>query len=111
MASTRIPLVKPAAPITEAMIRHLVHAFYARVLEDAMLGPIFRTALGHRWDEHLATMVDFWSSIAFGTGRYGGKPHVAHRGLGVSSVHFRQWLSLFEATALETCGPEAAAFF
>src|SRR4051812_22569543 len=111
MTSTRIPLIQPTASITEAMVHRLVHAFYARVLEDETLGPIFRTALSHRWNEHLATMVDFWTSVALGTGRYEGKPHLAHRGLDLSPGHFRQWLSLFEATAHEVCVPDAAAFF
>jgi hemoglobin len=55
-------------------------------------------------------MVDFWSSVALGTGRYGGKPHLAHRGLGVTDEHFGRWLYLFEATAQEVCGA-AAPFF
>ncbi len=55
-------------------------------------------------------MVAFWSSVALTTGRYMGKPHLAHRGLGLSPHHFRRWLALFEATARDTCG-EAAPFF
>jgi hypothetical protein len=35
---------------------------YDRILQDKELGPFFCRALPHRWDEHLATMVDFWSS-------------------------------------------------
>jgi hemoglobin len=56
-------------------------------------------------------MVEFWSSVALGTGRYAGKPHLAHRDLGLSPDHFGRWLSLFEATARETCPGDAAAFF
>ena len=111
MSSPRqIPLMQPRVAVSEEMIRGLVHAFYARVLEDPELGPIFRRALDHRWDEHLATMVDFWSSVALGTGRYGGKPHLAHRTLGLAPQNFSRWLTLFQGTACEVCG-EAAAFF
>jgi hemoglobin len=104
------PLTEPRAAVTETMVAALVQAFYGRVLGDESLGPIFRERLGRRWDEHIATMVDFWSSVALTTGRYGGKPHVAHHGLGLTPEHFSRWLALFEETAGEVCG-EAAPFF
>ncbi len=107
---TSIPLIEPKAPITEAVIRRLVHSFYARVRRDEELGPIFERAIGDGWDRHLANMVDFWSSVSLGTGRYRGKPHLAHRGLGLSPEHFGRWLGLFRQTAEEVC-PEAAPFF
>lgn len=110
MTANAIPLTRPKAPITEAMITTLVHTFYDRVLRDESLGPIFRERLSHRWSDHLATMVDFWSSVALTTGRYGGKPHVAHQNLGLEAAHFARWLTLFESTAAEVCG-EAAAYF
>ncbi len=110
MGTGSIPLTQPHAPPSEAVIKALVHAFYGRVIRDEALGPIFRDRLGHRWDEHLATMVDFWSSVALTTGRYTGKPHLAHRDLGLSAEHFQRWLVLFEATVRETCG-DAAPFF
>ena len=75
--TTAIPLIKPARGATEDMIRHLGVTFYERVLQDAELGPIFRRALSHRWDEHLVIMVDFWSSVALRSGRYQGKPQQA----------------------------------
>jgi hemoglobin len=110
MDAGRIPLAQSRAAITETMIERLVHLFYARGLEDEILSPIFRTRLSGRWDAHLATMVDFWSSVALVTGRYGGKPHVAHQPLGLLPEHFSRWLSLFERTAREVCG-DAAEFF
>ncbi len=39
--------------IDEAMIRDVVHAFYGRIREDALLGPIFGRAIAD-WDRHLA---------------------------------------------------------
>ena len=107
---TSIPLIEPKAPITEATIRHLVHSFYARVRQDEALGPIFAKVVGDDWDRHLANMVDFWSSVSLGTGRYSGRPHQAHRSLGLSPEHFERWLGLFRDTAQEAC-PEAAPFF
>jgi hemoglobin len=112
VASTiTIPLIEPARGITEDMIRRLVVTFYDRVLEDGELGPIFRRALSHRWDEHLAVIVDFWSSVALRTGRYQGKPQQAHRGMALVEEHFARWLALFEASAREVCEPNVAELF
>ncbi len=106
-----IQIIGPARGVTEPLIRRLVETFYGRVLQDPDLGPIFRQALSERWDEHLSIMVDFWSSIALRTGRYGGKPHVAHMGLDLTPELFGRWLALFEETAREVCEPDVAAFF
>jgi hemoglobin len=106
-----IPLSSPAQGVSEALIQRLVETFYGRVLDDPALGPIFRQALEHRWEEHLAIMVDFWSSVALRTGRYHGKPQAAHFGLSLTSDLFSRWLALFETTAREICEPDVAEFF
>lgn len=106
-----IQIIGPARGVTEPLIRRLVETFYGRVLQDPDLGPIFRQALSDRWNEHLSIMVDFWSSVALRTGRYGGKPHMAHAGLNLSPELFGRWLTLFEETAREVCDPDVAAFF
>ena len=111
MPSPTIPLINPAPGESEELIRRLVRRFYKRVLNDPDLGPIFKCALSHRWEEHLSTMVNFWSSVALRTGRYHGKPHAAHAPLGLSAVLFQRWLALFDATAREICEPDVAAFF
>ena len=111
VSTTTIPLIEPASSVAEDMIRRLVVTFYDRVLEDRVLGPIFHRALFHRWDEHLAVMADFWSSVALRTGRYQGKPQQAHRGMALVEEHFARWLALFEATAREVCEPDVAEFF
>lgn len=97
--------------ISEVLVKRLVHAFYARVRADGVLGPIFEARIEDRWDEHLATMVDFWSSIALMTGRYSGSPHVVHRALDLAPAHFTRWLELFDATVNDVCAGRAAAFF
>lgn len=100
------------AGIDEAMIHRLVHAFYAKVRRDAVLGPIFDAAIGDRWDEHLARLCDFWSSVMLMTGRFKGTPMSAHMALpDIRRGHFARWLRLFQQTAEETCPPEAAALF
>lgn len=112
--SARRELLAPghAAGVDEAMIRELVHRFYARVRADAVLGPIFDRIIGDGWDEHLAKLCDFWSSVTLMTGRYHGRPMPAHfRIEGLDATHFGRWLALFRLTAHEVCPPEAAALF
>jgi hemoglobin len=86
---TTIPLC------TEQEISDLVHAFYARVRADAVLGPIFNARIAD-WDRHLAHLVDFWSSILRRTGRFTGAPMPKHAALpGLSAALFERWLGLF----------------
>lgn len=100
-----------AAGVTEAMIADLVHAFYARVRRDAVLGPIFEAAVDD-WDAHLAKLCDFWSSVLLMTGRFKGSPMQAHAALpDIHRSHFARWLTLFEATARQVCPPAAADLF
>lgn len=93
--------------IDEAMIARLVHAFYARVREDALLGPVFASRIAD-WPVHLERMCAFWSSVALLSGRYHGQPMRAHRALPVDAAHFDRWLALFADTAREICPPAAA---
>ncbi len=89
--------------------RELVTRFYGRVREDELLGPVF--ARVQDWDEHLAKLGDFWSSVVLMTGRYHGSPMRAHLPLSLVGDHFDRWLDLFEQTAREVCPPAAAALF
>ena len=101
------------AGITEPMIERLVRDFYARVRADDRLGPIFLDALGDDWEEHLHTMMDFWSSLMLTTGRYSGRPlqkHLALRPV-VDPSDFEIWLRLFRQTAHEVAGAAGAAAF
>ncbi len=77
----------------------MVHAFYDRVRRDAVLGPIFERHIAD-WDRHLARLVDFWSSVLRGTGRFTGAPMPRHVALpGLSAELFRRWLALFHEVA------------
>jgi hemoglobin len=83
---------------TEEEVFRLVHAFYGRVRQDALLGPIFNAHVKD-WDAHLGRMVDFWSSALRGTARFRGTPMPKHIALpGLSADLFRHWLALFHAT-------------
>jgi hemoglobin len=108
------PRVGPGAAVgvTEAMIHQLVHAFYAKVRADPALGPIFNRVIGDGWDDHLAKLCDFWSSVLLMTGRFKGAPMPAHIRLAeIRPTHFARWLHLFQQTAKQVCPPEAAALF
>ncbi len=103
----------PGVPVgvTEPMIRTLVHAFYARVRKDALLGPIFNGAIDD-WDTHLDKLCAFWSSVVLMSGRYKGTPMQAHVALpDITGRHFERWLMLFAETARLHCPPDAAALF
>lgn len=94
----------------DAMIQRLVHAFYAKVRKDALLGPIFESRVAS-WDLHLERMCAFWSSVALMSGRYHGQPMEKHLPLPVDGRHFDRWLLLFRETAIEVSPSIAAAHF
>jgi len=96
--------------IDEAMIERLVHAFYAKVRADDLLGPVFAARIAD-WGPHLERMCRFWSAVALMSGRYHGNPMAKHLALPVDAGHFDRWLALFEETAGEVCPPRAAAHF
>jgi hemoglobin len=105
-------LLSPGAAVgvTEPMIHGLVHAFYAKVRRDPELGPIFDAAIGDHWDEHLAKLCDFWSSVLLTSGRYKGAPMPVHMALPrIEGVHFARWLEIFTETAQALWPSEAAA--
>jgi hemoglobin len=96
--------------IDEAGLKRMVHAFYARVREDAELGPIFNRAIAD-WPEHLEKLHAFWSSVMLTSGRYKGQPvpaHVKHRDH-ITPALFDRWLALWGRTARELMTSEAAA--
>ena len=87
--------------LTEDDIGRLVDAFYAKVREDAELGPVFERAISD-WGPHLATMRKFWSSVMLTSGRYKGNPvAVHHRVEGIAYDLFARWLALFDETCRE----------
>lgn len=96
--------------IDDAMIERLVRAFYAKVAEDDLLGPIFDARI-EDWEHHLERMCLFWSSVALMSGRYHGQPMPKHMPLPVDARHFDRWLALFAETARELCPPAAAEHF
>ncbi|OZB21721.1 MULTISPECIES: group III truncated hemoglobin [unclassified Acidiphilium] len=96
--------------IDESTIERQVHAFYAAVRADAVLGPIFEAKVTD-WDRHLGRMCAFWSSVALMSGRYRGTPMQAHIDLPIEDAHFGRWLDLWGSTARAQCTPSAAERF
>jgi hemoglobin len=83
---------------TEQEITDLVDNFYATVRQDALLGPIFNAHV-QDWGQHLAKLVDFWSSILRGTQRFRGTPMPKHVALpDLNAELFKRWLALFRQT-------------
>jgi hemoglobin len=95
--------------MTEQQLATLVDRFYAKVREDAVLGPVFNGAISD-WPHHLGKMVDFWSSVMLTSGRYKGNPmmmHLKHKARIVPSM-FDRWLELWRETARETLDEQGA---
>ncbi|MET0857197.1 MAG: group III truncated hemoglobin [Telluria sp.] len=96
--------------ITAASIPVMVDAFYARVRDDAVLGPVFASKLEGRWDQHMPRMYAFWTKVLLGTGEFEGNVFARHMALnGISKEHFVRWLALFRMTAIEVFGIEESA--
>jgi hemoglobin len=95
--------------ITESEIAALVDAFYARVREDALLGPIFDNAVDD-WPRHLVKLQAFWSSVMLTTGRYKGSPMAAHiaQANAIEPAMFDRWLALWRETARALLSPTTA---
>lgn len=96
-----------------ALIRRVVDRFYALAREDDVIGPVFRRVVpDERWQAHLDTIVDFWSSMLLGSGRYNGRPMPKHLAIPeLDDRHFRRWLALFRSTVEELCSPATAELF
>jgi hemoglobin len=98
------------AGIDEQGLRRLVDRFYARVRQDAALGPIFDDAI-EDWPEHLEKLTAFWSSVMLTSGRYKGNPvaaHAKHAGR-ITPELFQRWLALWKRTTEDEMPPAAAA--
>ena len=99
--------VSTPVSLDEKSIANLVDRFYARVREDARLGPVFNAAIGDRWPEHLATLTDFWTSVLLASGRYKGNPLMAHLAIPqMDEQHFDRWIELWRVTTAEVFAPE-----
>ncbi|MEP7118291.1 MAG: group III truncated hemoglobin [Acidobacteriota bacterium] len=84
---------------TEAEVAELVSTFYAKVRDDAILGPIFERHVAD-WNLHMPKMIAFWSAALRGSSNYRGNPMVVHRALpNLTQSMFERWLDLFHESA------------
>ena len=101
-----------AVGVDEALIRQVVHGFYAKARVDSLIGPVFARVPEDEWPAHLARLCDFWSSVLLATGRFEGRPMQTHAAIPqLAPGHFVRWLELFRETARDVCPPDAAALF
>lgn len=107
--ATLIDEISERTGITDALIAELVDTFYGRIRKDTLLAPVFDRVT--EWDEHLAKLRAFWSSVVLMSGRYHGQPMQAHFPLSIEPAHFDRWLALFEQSVSDVCPPVAAAVF
>ncbi len=87
---------------TREDIQLLVDAFYGKVREDELIGPVFNRFVGDHWAQHLPKMYAFWSMSLLGEGGYMGNAVQKHveidRQMPLEEAHFNRWISLWEAT-------------
>jgi truncated hemoglobin YjbI len=101
--------VMPSPAITPSSIIQLVDTFYARVRDDAVLGPVFEAKLAGKWHEHMPRMYAFWTKVLLDTGEFQGNVFGKHMALnGIDTEHFIHWLTLFKLTAIEVFGADGA---
>ncbi|MEU2282517.1 group III truncated hemoglobin [Streptomyces sp. NPDC013178] len=85
-----------------ADIEALVEAFYADVIADDLIGPLFVEVARVDMTAHLPVMADFWESALLSPGVYRRNALRAHRELHARSPlraeHFDRWLALWTAT-------------
>ena len=94
---------------TESELATVVHAFYAKVRADDLLGPLFNSAVDD-WPEHLEKLACFWSSVMLTSGRYKGNPVAAHlrHADATRPEMFERWLLLWGETADELLPPDVS---
>ena len=99
-----------AIGVDAAYIDRFVEAFYGKIREDSLLGPIFAERIAD-WPVHLARMKGFWRSVLHNSGEFSGNPMLKHMTIpGLEERHFAHWLTLFYATLRELEPDEAATW-
>lgn len=83
-------------------IEKLVKVFYEKILDDALLAPLFLKVANIDLSKHLPIQYDFWESVLFQVGKYKRDTLGAHLELHqlhrLNAAHFDRWLALFNET-------------
>lgn len=102
-----LPLAGGASPtlfdrIGAEALRRVLWRFYARVMDDPELAPVFRRRIGPfpgaGWPLHIARLEGFWRAVTGGQSAYRGQPGPAHQGLGIGAAQFDRWLEVWGET-------------
>lgn len=93
-------------------VSELVDAFYARVLVDPTLAPMFTQVAAVDLDHHLPTIKAFWRKMLLGRPDYDrnmvARHAAVHARMPLTPRHFDRWLALFTRTIDERfAGPGA----
>ena len=93
-------------------VKFLVDAFYSKVTENSLIGPVFNRIMKVDWDKHLPIMYSFWGSILLGESTYSGNPMQKHiiidQFAHLEKEHFDTWLKLWKETLDENFVGEAS---
>ena len=103
--------------ITKENLKKMVVKFYAKILQDKIVGPFFIEKLGDNlntflWQTHIEVLTNFWASLLLNDATYKGNPFAPHsRLLGLQRVTFEQWLKIFFATVEGIYTPNIVEMF
>ena len=93
-------------------VEEFVDAFYAKVLNDVVLAPIFLDVAAIDLDVHLPHIKDYWSKLLLGDNQYKRHTMNIHRQLHgkrpLVEEDFQRWLGLFLTTVDERFSGEKA---
>ena len=107
----------PYDNVDRSSVKEMIRAFYAAIMNDTLLEPVFSKALGPditkgKWTEHFTTLDNFWLMMMTGERGYGGHPFPPHVFIGpLTREHFEHWMALFKETTSEYFIPEIAEKF
>ncbi len=87
---------------TPAAIAAMVEAFYARLLEDPRLAPVFIDVAAIDLQHHLPLIKSYWEKLLLGDRKYQRHTMDIHRAIDarrrLEHEDFERWLTLFRAT-------------
>lgn len=87
---------------SKARIQQFVSAFYAELLKDPQLAPIFLDVAGIDLAKHLPLICSYWEKLLLAEPGYNRHTMNIHRALHakrpLTAADFERWLCLFTAT-------------
>lgn len=108
-----VAVIAPAHDIEDRDdCERLVRAFYARALQDPIIGFLFTDVAKLDLEAHVPTVTSFWETVLLGARSYTGGAFHPHAALNARARlrpgHFQRWLALWHAAVDEQfAGPVA----